>query len=313
MKLRTLSAGRVLLAVLIAALALAGGCKATKLARENQAPRITSVEIQPQTPGAGQDLNALVQYRDLEGDAVVLEYRWTINGQVKQEGSGLSNLPGSLVTLGAKIGLEVQARDAGHSGEWVAATPVQAGEAEVKLKGVSLEPEQAYWNTTLEAKVDAGDASAESPTLHYRWLVNGQVVENASDPTLADAFAHGDYVIVEVSANSEFPQGKTLRSTPLLIRNTQPEITSALNFAWDGEKFTYQMQATDRDGDNLTYFLEKGPPGMTGDSKTGLFTWKPAPNAAGTYEVRVGVDDGKGGKVGQAGELNVSEAKPPTP
>jgi hypothetical protein len=313
MKIKTWNGRRVLALGLVTGLVLVVGCKKKQMGRENEAPTIDSLEIRPQAPTAGQDLNASVQYHDPEGDPVMLDYRWSVNGQVKQEGSGLSTLPGAWVKSGAKVALEARARDGGHTGGWVAASPVQVREEVVKLKGVSLEPAKAYRNATLAAKVDAGDAAAESLTLFYRWRVNGELVADASEPTLANAFGHGDSVVVEVSPNEDFPTDQTWRSTPLRILDAPPEFKSEPNFTWEGGKFVYQMEATDPDDDSLTYFLEKGPAGMTLDPKTGLASWKPGPNQTGVFEVRLGVDDGRGGKVGQQTELNVSGPQPPAP
>ena len=317
MKIKTRYGGQVLCVGLIAGLALGAGCNWRKVGREKLPPEITGVQIRPDPPSAGVDLNASVQYHTESESAVVLDFRWLVNGQVKLEGTGKNVLPGALVTPGAMITVEVQPRNAERAGSWVSANPVKIGEkAVVKLKGVSLEPKEAFRNTTLEAKVDAGDVAPESLTLYYRWRVNEQVVENASDPTLGhDAFHHGDYVMVEVSTDPDFASSQTVGSLPIKINNLPPEIKSGFNFTWDGEKYIYQMEATDPDDDPLTYFLEKGPAGMTVDSKTGLVTWKPGPNAAaGVYEVRVGVDDGQGGKVGQQERLNLSPAQPaPSP
>jgi len=311
MKIKTWYGTSLLGLGLCAGLALGAGCKKNQNAQGQKPPEMTRVEIRPESPTPGQNLDGAVDYRSESAGKVVLDFRWSVNDQVKLEGEGKSTLPGAMVTPGAKIGLEVRAREGDQGGPWMSASPVQVGEEVVKLMGVSLEPQEAFRNTTLEAKVDAGEAAAESLTLYYRWLVNDQPVENASDPTLDhDAFRHGDKVVVEVSTDREFAPGQTRHSGSVQIKNLPPEIKSAFGFSWDGEKFVYQMDATDPDDDPLKYFLEKGPPGMTIDPKTGLVTWKPATRVAGVYEVKVGVDDGLGGKVGQQGQMDLGQAQP---
>lgn len=59
-----------------------------------------------------------------------------------------------------------------------------------------------------------------------------------------------------------------------------------------GETFTYTVEATDPDGDDLTYSLLGTPPaGMTIDENSGLISWIPA--AVGSFEVTVDVSDGE--------------------
>jgi hypothetical protein len=72
-------------------------------------------------------------------------------------------------------------------------------------------------------------------------------------------------------------QAPTINSTP---------ITSTLI----GELYTYDVEATDGDGDTLTYSLTSNPGGMTIDSATGVITW--TPTMFGNYNVGLEVSDG---------------------
>jgi hypothetical protein len=59
-----------------------------------------------------------------------------------------------------------------------------------------------------------------------------------------------------------------------------------------GETFTYTVDATDPDGDDLTYSLTTNPASnMTIDQNTGVINW--TPTAVGSYEVTVEVFDGE--------------------
>ena len=280
--------------------------------RQNRPPVIRQLEIRPANPEAGSDVGAFVRYIDPDQDQVMLEYRWLVDGKVVQEG-GKESLPGSELAAGSEIGLMVRARDAEHIGDWVPAKPVKVEAPEVKILGVWIEPTEPTKSSTLEAKVDAGDEDASSLDLYYRWRVNGQVVEDASEPTLdGEYFNPGDQVTVEVSPDSEFASRAILRSGFVKIANQPPQITSEMSFTWDGQRYQYQVEAEDPDDDPLTYALDRGPAGMTIDSKSGLLSWSPKPAQAGSHEVQVSVSDGRGGKNGQIGEINleVQETKP---
>jgi hypothetical protein len=56
-----------------------------------------------------------------------------------------------------------------------------------------------------------------------------------------------------------------------------------------GETFTYTIEATDPDGDTLTYSLTDSPAGMTIDENSGVITW--TPTTIGSYGVTVEVSD----------------------
>lgn len=59
--------------------------------------------------------------------------------------------------------------------------------------------------------------------------------------------------------------------------------------------YTYQVEAVDPDGDDLSYSLVDGPDGMFIDPATGLLGWSPSSLDSGIQEVSVRVDDGRGG------------------
>ncbi len=75
--------------------------------------------------------------------------------------------------------------------------------------------------------------------------------------------------------------------------NDAPRITSkpvTTTRVW--ASYTYQVKTKDSDlKDKLTYSLTDGPEGMTIDSANGLIEWKPTGTQAGTYDVKVKVED----------------------
>ena len=75
--------------------------------------------------------------------------------------------------------------------------------------------------------------------------------------------------------------------------NNVPEITiDETHIAYYDVLYTYQVTATDADGDVLTYSLKKAPDGMTIDSQTGLIQWTPSSNVHKKEKVTVEVSDG---------------------
>ena len=73
--------------------------------------------------------------------------------------------------------------------------------------------------------------------------------------------------------------------------NHAPSITSEpVTTVTVDELYTYDVNATDPDGDTLTYSLTTSPTGMTIDSATGVISW--TPTSEGDYAVVVMVSDG---------------------
>lgn len=80
------------------------------------------------------------------------------------------------------------------------------------------------------------------------------------------------------------------------IENTPPEIISeAITNATRDVQYRYAVEATDADGDVLTYSLVTFPENMTINTATGLIEWVPNGDQVGDHEVTVRVEDGKGG------------------
>lgn len=86
-----------------------------------------------------------------------------------------------------------------------------------------------------------------------------------------------------------------------VVNNSAPAITpSTYSPARVGERWNYQVTASDADGDILLYRLVSAPIGMTIDASTGAMLWYPTATDIGTHNVTVSVTDGRGGSA-QAG------------
>ncbi len=79
------------------------------------------------------------------------------------------------------------------------------------------------------------------------------------------------------------------------IQNHPPIIQEHREFNFDGTVYTYQVKASDPDGDALVYSLEGAPDGMSIDKSTGLITWKVPAEFKGDAGATAVVNDGNGG------------------
>jgi hypothetical protein len=76
-------------------------------------------------------------------------------------------------------------------------------------------------------------------------------------------------------------------------------ITDNRKYLFDGKRYSHQINATDPDGDSLTYSLKKAPSGMRIDSSSGLITWDVPSDFTGKALFTVAAADGHGGEVTQ--------------
>jgi len=89
------------------------------------------------------------------------------------------------------------------------------------------------------------------------------------------------------------------------IPNKKPTIVSdPVTGAMVGEEYAYDVDATDEDGDALTYGLITCPAGMSIDPSTGMISW--IANPAGDHPVEVEVTDVVGGNDTQSFRIGVS-------
>jgi len=81
--------------------------------------------------------------------------------------------------------------------------------------------------------------------------------------------------------------------TGCFLFNSSPVIESEpITTAKEGAVYTYDVEATDPNGDTLTYSLTTNPTGMTINSTTGVINWTPTESQIGENEVVVEVSDG---------------------
>lgn len=92
--------------------------------------------------------------------------------------------------------------------------------------------------------------------------------------------------------------------------NAAPVIQSeAMSEVISGQRYRYDVNAIDPDGDSPTYRLLEAPEGMTIDAQIGAISWETGNTAIGVYLVSVETTDGRGGVDLQT--FNVSVIEPP--
>ncbi|HUP82468.1 MAG TPA: putative Ig domain-containing protein [Pirellula sp.] len=77
--------------------------------------------------------------------------------------------------------------------------------------------------------------------------------------------------------------------------------------------YSYSIQATDENGDSVSYRLAESPKSMTIDSITGKIAWAPKTTDIGNHNIVIEATDGRGGVTAQRFTLAVTTPKPNRP
>ena len=131
-------------------------------------------------------------------------------------------------------------------------------------------------------------------TLTYAWTKDGGTFEGSTSGSTIIWKApstKGSYTVT-----CEVSDGEASDSDQVIISvgdvNHAPAITSiAVTSATKGQPYSYDVNATDSDGDIPVYSLTTKPSGMTINYSTGLIAW--TPTATGSFGVSVKVSDGE--------------------
>jgi predicted GH43/DUF377 family glycosyl hydrolase len=222
---------------------------------------------------------------DPDGDTVT--YRWTVRGQPRPETTSSISVtapaPGSLT-----VSVVVTGGGASTTHEWVVEFTDAAPTATFGPDG----PFAGSHGASVEFSVNGSDADGDP--LSFSWAVDGVAVTSALGPrfTMAPAATGAHNITVSVHAGAlSIMHRWTLTSTNAApgIATKSPAGTAGQNTA---AAQSFSVQATDADGDPLTYAwtLNGAPVNVSGST----FALSPG-LAPGSYAVAVTVSDGQGG------------------
>ena len=131
-----------------------------------------------------------------------------------------------------------------------------------QLSNVSLTPDPAYTNDTLEVAADIYDPDADAYTIAYAWYVDNVELSNINSATLDGSifFHKGQDVYAQIRVYDGF--GTQIVNTPTItISNTPPPapeiaIIPQNVYVDDDLHCSVTHQDTDEDGDPITYMVE---------------------------------------------------------
>ncbi|MCP4916140.1 MAG: hypothetical protein GY913_04390 [Proteobacteria bacterium] len=220
-------------------------------------PWITApvVSIEPQVPGSGDDLLAvvLVPADSSESAAPALALRWSLDGEPVDELDDAHVVPASFTAVGDAWSLAVVARSDEQESDEVS-DHVLVGNRAPTLE-LQLVPEQPTTTDTVEAVVEVDDPDGEELEVEYRWFRDGIEVGGYQaayvPPELTERGE--DWLCLATTADGSAAQ--TQAWAGVQIANTAPTVDAAVVHP---QPLTAETEATciglgedDADGDDM--------------------------------------------------------------
>jgi hypothetical protein len=171
-----------------------------------------------------------------------------------------------------------------------------------EIKNVKLLPEVSKSGNFLSVEASGSDIDGDDVTILYEWTKNGEPAGDGKQ--IASPLKRGDKVDVKITPFDGEAYGRSVILHREIV-NLPPVIIENNKHRFDGNTYIYQVEATDPDGDPLTYSLKSGPPGMTIDSASGLIKWNVPANFTGKAPFTVLVTDGHGAEASRGLTLNI--------
>jgi hypothetical protein len=282
-----------------------GGARAVSDAEvPGPAPEILSLHLDPATPVPGERIRAQARATNADGTRPSLSYEWTLRGRVLGQDKPSIMLPA--MRKGERVEVKVVARNGDHESApayAVGAVPNRPPRIrDLRLRSRSVGDEGEEWI----AELLADDPDGDTVELEYTWLLNDEPheVHDAVFPT--DVLKRGDRLVLRVIASDGEDESPPAKSGVVTVANASPDILSEPPSLDGSDLYSYQLKASDPDGDRvLRWQLVEGPRGMKLDTQSGLITWRPTASQDGTHRIEVAVEDGQGGHATQIFDIAI--------
>ena len=226
---------------------------------QNTPPTISSLDQTPENPRTQDDIAIEnIHTSDVDGDNISLQCTWTQNGAPFPSRNNTFFVPYEYTNKGDRWEATITPHD-----------NVEAGTPNVvsfiientppKVLSVSITQQEAYENTILSASIEGFDEDDDALSFLYSWRVNGLAV--ATTETLdGNFFSRGNVIEIDVQAFDGTNTSDSLRSTPIIIQNTPPSLSSVSispQIAYTTDTLYCSATAEpDADGDNTTITYE---------------------------------------------------------
>ena len=274
--------------------------------KTNAPPVITAVNILPEKPTQGSELNLFIQSQDPDGDPVTYSFQWMKNDE-EMTVENKNSLSSKTFKKGDLIRIKVTPSDGKLNGKPFLSAPTKILNSPPLIREVWVDPKVAYVTDRLKANMKSSDQDGDFIYYTYRWEKNGVVLDEEREEILEKGrLKKGDSIALIVTPDDRETSGTTKKSEALVISNSPPIILSSPPTSVEKTTYLYQVRTNDPDNDPLTYILKSGPKGMEMDKKTGLIRWEIRKEDKGNHSVEIEVSDEAGAKSIQRYTLTIN-------
>jgi len=222
----------------------------------NSAPEVT-VSVSPEAPLATEDVTALPEATDADGDALALSYAWkrTSDGQVLESQTLSQNWTGR----GDEWTVTVIASDGTVDGAPATAS-VSVENSVPRVQSAQIVPGVYTVESTLSVELDLVDDDGDEVTAEIEWLADGVVIQDGTSTEVAGSLTtKHQQVQARITPQDGFIEGDPVLSNTIEISNSAPEIDiddwvpAALFEESTADCTPDPARVSDADGDSVTF------------------------------------------------------------
>ncbi|MBM4136346.1 MAG: hypothetical protein FJ241_05865 [Nitrospira sp.] len=221
-------------------------------------------------------------------DVSKAKVQWYVNGKIVQ-GAIANQFRPSEIKKGDSVQVKVLIGE-----QEIASNQITIKNIPPAIVRAKIVPETPKSNDILKVDAIGNDRDKDAVSFLYEWSKNEKSA--GSGASLQGPFKRDDKISVKITPydGTDYGQPITLATH---IYNSPPNALRDGIEKFENNIYSYQVKATDPDGDTLTYDLKKAPAGMVIDKTSGLITWKITEKESGKYPVTIEISDGHGGRV----------------
>ncbi|MGH7884507.1 MAG: Ig domain-containing protein, partial [Thermodesulfobacteriota bacterium] len=175
---------------------------------------------------------------------------------------------------------------------------------EISIETISSNPRDGF-----KAVTTAADPEGDLVDFIYQWKYDDEDIIGETSQTLAwqEDFKRGGVISIEVIPYDNYAQGIWKSEGTLTIPNSPPIIESIPPKELENGKLSYEIKASDPDGDNIKISLNNAPDGVSLNEESKLLEWDINDANAGEYKFEIVVSDEQGGATTQILDLTVNQ------
>lgn len=176
---------------------------------------------------------------------------------------------------------------------------------QIKVEMVSSNPRDGF-----RAVVSAIDPEGDDVDFIYQWKYNGEDIIGETDQILTwqEEFEKGNQISIEVIPYDYDVEGIWKSEGSFVIPNSPPLIESNPPGELSEGQLLYTIEASDPDGDSITFNINDAPEGMSFDEMTQTIEWNVEDAEPGNYRIEINVSDNEGATTTQILDVSVEQS-----